>query len=82
MMEHLSPNPATTWTTVEYKLPADKSQASFSVTNTLGVIVMSTELNGKQEQKVLDLHSLADGVYFYTIRCGEYTTTGKLVITK
>ena len=78
----VSPNPATTWTTVEYKLPADKSQASFSVTNTLGVIVMSTELNGKQEQKVLDLHSLADGVYFYTIRCGEYTTTGKLVITK
>ncbi len=78
----VSPNPATTWTTVEYTLPADKSQASFSVTNTLGVIVMSTELNGKQGQKVLDLHGLADGVYFYTIRCGEYTTTGKLVITK
>ena len=71
-----------TWTKVEYTLPADKIQAFFTVTNTLGVTVISEELNGRQGQKVLDLRSLANGMYVYTIRCGEYMQTGKLVITK
>lgn len=79
---NISPNPATTWTTVDYTLPANMSKATLAITNTLGVTVMSIELNGKQGQKVLDLRGLADGVYLYTIRCGEYVNTGKLVVTK
>jgi len=78
----VSPNPATTWTTVEYTLPADKTQAFFTVTNTLGVTMISEELNGRQGQKVLDLRGLANGIYVYTVRCGEYVQTGKLIITK
>ena len=78
----VGPNPATTWATVEYTLPGDMSKASFTVTNTLGVTVMSPELNGKQGQKVLDLRGLADGVYVYSVRCGDRITTGKLIITK
>lgn len=78
----VKPNPATTWTAVDYSLPANLSKATITVSNVLGVIVMSTELNGNQGQKVLDLHGLADGVYLYTIKCGEYVQTGKLVIAK
>lgn len=78
----VKPNPATTWTAVDYTLPAKLSKATITVSNALGVIVMSTELNGNQGQKVLDLHGLADGVYLYTIKCGEYVQTGKLVIAK
>ena len=78
----VKPNPATTWTAVDYSLPAKLSKATITVSNVLGVIVMSTELNGNQGQKVLDLHGLADGVYLYTIKCGEYVQTGKLVIAK
>ena len=50
--------------------------------NALGVTVMTDELNGNQGQKVLDLRDLSDGVYVYTISCGEYVQTGKLVIAK
>lgn len=75
-------NPATTWTTVEYTLPADKTRAFFTVTNTLGVTVMSAELNGKQGQKVIDLRGLANGMYVYSVRCGNYVQTGKLAVTK
>ena len=46
------------------------------------IMVMSTELNGKQGQKVLDLRGLADGFYVYSVRCGDRITTGKLIITK
>lgn len=78
----VKPNPATTWAAVDYTLPAKLSKATMTVSNALGVTVMSTELNGNQGQKVLDLRGLADGVYLYTIRCGEYLQTGKLVIAK
>lgn len=78
----VKPNPATTWAAVDYSLPAKLSKATITVSNALGVTVMSTELNGNQGQKVLDLRGLADGVYLYTIRSGEYVQTGKLVIAK
>lgn len=79
---NVSPNPATTWTTVDYALPANKTRAMLTVANTLGITVMSAELHGNQGQKVLDLRGLADGVYVFTVRCGEYSTTGKLIIKK
>ena len=41
-------------------------------------MVMSTELNGKQGQKVLDLRGLADGFYVYSVRCGDRITTGNV----
>lgn len=78
----VKPNPATMWAAVDYTLPAKLSKATITVSNALGVTVMSTELNGNQGQKVLDLRGLADGVYLYTIKCGEYVQTGKLVIAK
>jgi len=78
----VKPNPATTWTAVDYTLPAKMAQATIRVTNALGVTVMTAELNGNQGQKVLDLRDLADGVYVYTVSCGEYVQTGKLVIAK
>ena len=45
-------------------------------------MVMSTELNGKQGQKVIDLRGLANGMYVYSVRCGNYVQTGKLAVTK
>ena len=47
----VSPNPATTWVVVDYTLPSMLSKATVILTNTLGVTVMSTELNGTQGQK-------------------------------
>ncbi|MBR3491833.1 MAG: T9SS type A sorting domain-containing protein [Bacteroidales bacterium] len=58
------------------------SKATVTFTNTLGITVMSAELNGNQGQKVLDLSGLDSGVYMYSIRCGEYIHSGKLMITK
>ena len=77
----VSPSPATTWTTVDYTLPAGATKAVMTLTTTMGVKVMEVELNGNQGSKVLDLRGLAAGVYVYSIRCGEHVQTGKLVIT-
>ena len=82
MSINVKPNPASTWTAVDFILPADAIKATINVTNALGITVFSSELNGNQGQKVLDLRHLSDGVYVYTVQCGEYVQTGKLVITK
>ena len=82
MSINVKPNPASTWTAVDFILPADATKATINVTNALGIAVFSSELNGNQGQKVLDLRHLSDGVYVYTVQCGEYVQTGKLVITK
>ena len=78
----VSPNPATTWATIAYTLPADAAKASISLTNTLGITVATYNLSGNEAQKVLDLRSLASGVYTYTVSCGICSQTGKLVIVK
>lgn len=78
----VSPSPATTWTKVDYTLPAGADKALLTLTSTLGVKVMDMELGGSQGSKVLDLRGLAAGVYAYSIRCGGHVETGKLVITK
>ena len=78
----ISPNPASTWAAIDYTLPAGATKATLILTNTLGVAVMTAELNGNQGQKVLDLRPLAAGVYGYSVRCGEYVQNGKIVVTK
>lgn len=78
----VSPNPAATWATIAYTLPADAAKASLSLTNPLGITVATYNLSGNEVQKVLDLRSLASGVYTYTVSCGKHSQTGKLVIVK
>ena len=79
---NVGPNPATTWTTVNYVLPGNGAKALLSLTNSLGVTVYSTELDGATGSKVIDLRDLAAGVYVYTIRYNQYVETGKLVISR
>lgn len=78
----ISPNPATTWSKIDYVLPDERKNAVFYLTNTLGMKVLECEFSGKQGQKVLDLRFLVDGVYVYTLQFGDYVQSGKLVITK
>lgn len=78
----LAPNPATTWTAVDYALPEGKTRAAVTLANPLGITVLSAELDGRQGKKALDLRGLSGGVYTYTIRCGEHLKTGKLVVTR
>ena len=76
------PNPATTWTAIDYTLPGDAEKATLTLTNALGIKVAAYNLSGNQGQKVLDLRGLAGGIYTCTVACGEYFQTQKIVITQ
>ena len=82
MSVRVSPVPATGSANVDYVLPDGCSHATLELANTLGVKVMTAELEGNQGSKALDLSRLAGSVYIFTVRCGARTKTGKIVITK
>ena len=76
---NLAPNPASSWSEIEYTLPADYNKAELVITNALGINVIKEELIGNHGRKTLFLENLPSGVYTYFIRCGEYVKTGKLI---
>ena len=78
----VSPNPATTWTVIDYILPQGFDKLSFTLTNMHGVQVLNTFVYGNQGQKTIDLQTVSPGIYFYTISYGEYAINGKIVITE
>lgn len=78
----VSPNPANTWVAIDYTLPEGATKARVKISNILGTTVATCDLQGKETQRVIDLRGLASGIYTYTVYCGNYSQTGKLVIVK
>jgi hypothetical protein len=78
------PNPFNPSTTIRYGLPHN-SFVTVTVYNTLGQQV--AQLVNEQQQRgyqdvVLRGDGMASGVYFYTLRAGDFVQTKKLVLMK
>ena len=78
----ISPNPATSWCSLDYTLPGDCTKATIIITDIFGVIVYENILLGNQGNKVMDLRDIASGIYTCTIRCNDCQMTSKLVIAQ
>lgn len=78
----ISPIPATTWVSVDYKLPEEATKATMTIINPLGIKLMEVRLDSNNGTKTIDLHNLSTGVYSYTVRCGEYNKIGKLIVIR
>lgn len=76
------PNPAKDWVAFNYTLPDDKSAGIIKIIDAKGTFVATIEVADSQGQKVWDTRKLNSGVYFYTLNVGEFTQTGKIVISK
>lgn len=76
------PNPASSQARVDYTLPVGCQQATFDIINALGVKVMSVTLEGESGSKAIMLDKIPEGVYSYSVFCGNNTITGKLIIVR
>lgn len=78
------PNPFNSSTTIRYRLPVD-GNVRITLYNILGQEIRIL-LNGFNEageyDMLLDGSKLASGVYFYTLRAGEFIQTKKLILLK
>jgi hypothetical protein len=78
------PNPFNPGTTIEYDLPGE-SAITLEVYNISGQKVATVDSGRKSAGKhavVWNARGLPSGVYFYTLRAGEYRRTGKAVLIK
>ncbi len=78
------PNPFNPSTTIDYELPA-AGRVHFTVFNSLGQAVRTNDLGMKQQGAhsfVFDATGMISGLYFYTLKCGDSSVTGKMVFMK
>ena len=78
----VAPNPANNWVSVDYTLPVGEDRAHMKILNAQGSTVAHYDLQGNTALKTLDLRGFTPGVYVYSVSCGKYLHTGKLVIVK
>lgn len=78
------PNPFNPTTVINYQIPV-RNYVKMTVTDILGkeiaTLVNESKLAGHYTVKY-DASNLAAGVYFYTIRAGEFQQTKKLIVVK
>ncbi|MCF8309095.1 MAG: T9SS type A sorting domain-containing protein [Bacteroidales bacterium] len=65
-----------------YTLPDEKNQGVITITNARGNTVEKLPVQGQQGQKLWDTRTVEPGVYFYRLRAGGNTQSGKIVIAK
>jgi len=75
-------NSANNWVAFNYTLPYDKTEVTVKIVDTKGKLVTSFLVTGTYGQKVWDTRKLNSGVYLYTLSVGEFTRSGKIVISK
>ncbi len=78
----VKPNPARDWASFEYSLIDDAHDGVIEIRNASGVIVDVLILNSNKGQTLWDTRNISNGLYVYTIKCDNFSKSGKLVITK
>ena len=77
----LYPNPATSYVTINYDLPAEVTSADVRIVNILGSVVKDEQMNRNASGMRMDISDLTNGVYFYSIIInGEVYKTKKLIV--
>lgn len=78
------PNPFNPSTVISYQLPA-KSFVTLKVFDVMGsevAILANEEKDAGNYQAVFDAKKLASGIYFYTLRTKNFTSTQKMILIK
>ncbi len=74
------PNPASTWAAFEFRLPAQAQEALLQITDAQGRNVVSFTLKVNQGQQLWDIREVKKGTYFYILKAGNQSKSGKLII--
>lgn len=76
----VEPNPASTWTAINYTLPVAESSGLIEITDNLGRTIIQVEISNQTGQYILDTREFKTGLYYYTITCNDLQRSGKLII--
>jgi hypothetical protein len=76
------PNPANTFTTLKWKLPALEGSAQLLIKDLTGKVVTSTSISGVEGQWIWDTRDMNNGMFIFEIqKDGIQLKTGKIVVS-
>jgi hypothetical protein len=82
-VSNISPNPANTNVSVNYDLKNTLQPASIKIYNMLGTLVKTVSLETYSNNTKIDITSLEEGIYFYSVIVGEKPIkTSRLVVSR
>ena len=82
-ISNVYPNPATSASYVDYKLPKSVIGASLRINNLLGVTVMEIPLDRTEGKATINVSNLKEGIYFYSLIVNNSAThTRKFVVKR
>jgi hypothetical protein len=76
----VKPNPADTWAAFYYELPVGVTHAIFAITDALGKVIQTIDLNSNKGQWIWDTRQAGSGVYYYRLQAGSWHASGKLIV--
>lgn len=74
------PNPADTWVAFYFNVPTHLHEAVLEITDVNGRTIYSFDIYTREGQKILDSRKIEPGIYFYTLRAGNFSKSKKLII--
>ncbi|HEY1038487.1 MAG TPA: T9SS type A sorting domain-containing protein [Bacteroidia bacterium] len=83
MMSNAMPNPASSSVAVKYNFASAPRSASIKIYNMVGSLVREVKVEGVEGKTQLDVSSLNEGIYFYTLVVNDKAiSTKKLIVSK
>ncbi|MFZ4548036.1 MAG: M14 family zinc carboxypeptidase [Bacteroidales bacterium] len=76
------PNPATGRFEIKYKLPENIRDATLQITTVTGTAVLNTQLSTINNTALIDIGSLASGIYFVSIVSEKFNSPVRKLIVK
>ena len=75
-----TPNPYKGESKVSYMLSKNVSSAVFTITDVMGRVISSENVNTNQGTHSVKLGALTSGIYYYTLNVDGNTTTNKMIV--
>jgi hypothetical protein len=76
------PNPANIFVNFSFELPDGQTSGVISITDANGRLIESIHVNSTQGQTLWDVRGFVPGVYYYTLKAGESSKSGKIILGK
>ncbi len=78
----ITPNPANTECTIKYSLSQEVSSATIRITNVVGLVVYSSDIDVNQTTKVINLQNITSGQYNVQIISSDEVLDNKTLIVQ
>jgi len=76
------PNPAESFVSFDYEIPAEVNNAEILITNLLGAVVFQGTLSGLNGTERIDVSNFTEGIYFATLKLDNNIATSQKILVQ